>query len=74
MSNQLDNALQLINFISSLPDFSIEVNYSFGYKHMGAVVSDAILQSGLNYRTVVQPRINEFSLNIQKPTRLLHFL
>lgn len=27
------------------------------YHHMGAVLADSVLQAGLNYRTVVQPRV-----------------
>jgi hypothetical protein len=30
-----------------------------GYHHMGATLSDAILQAGLNYRTVVLPRVTQ---------------
>ena len=29
------------------------------YDHMGAVIADSILQSGLNYKTVVRPRVME---------------
>lgn len=28
------------------------------YSHMGALLADAVLQAGLNYRTVVAPRVN----------------
>jgi hypothetical protein len=32
-------------------------NVRSGYSHMGATLTDAILQAGLNYRTVVLPRV-----------------
>src|SRR5947207_1421279 len=29
-----------------------------GYDHMGATLTDTVLQAGLNYRSVVLPRVN----------------
>ena len=55
----VDNkAKSLAKYISTLSDFSY-VEPDIPYNHMGATISDAILQSGLNYKTVVKPRIDE---------------
>ncbi len=50
-------ARRLAAFAASLPGFRIERTTSPTYNHMGAVLSDSVLQSGLNYRTVVEPRV-----------------
>jgi hypothetical protein len=44
-----------IQALSNLP-----TTYRTGpaYTHMGALLADAVLQAGLNYRTVVWPRVN----------------
>jgi len=47
----------LANYISSLDDFNIPHNHVYRYNHMGAVLTDTVLQAGLNYRTVVEPRV-----------------
>ena len=50
-------ALKLTTYVQSLTDFKLsQTNDS--YTHMGAVVVDGILQAGLNYTTVVLPRVN----------------
>lgn len=53
-----DQVLLLAAKIQALP--SLPTNYRTGpaYSHMGALLADAVLQAGLNYRTVVQPRVN----------------
>jgi hypothetical protein len=51
------SAARLARFISSLPDLNCEPENRTGYGHMGATLTDAILQPGLNYRTVVYPRV-----------------
>ncbi|WET51033.1 hypothetical protein PYS58_07805 [Chryseobacterium indologenes] len=53
----------LIRFIENNPDFNIiRSNICFYNNHLGAVLADIILQAGLNYKTVVFPRV----LNIYK--------
>lgn len=55
----LIGARRLANYILALDDFSIPTTVQFqSYGHMGAILTDAILQAGLNYRTVVAPRVN----------------
>jgi endonuclease III len=46
----------LAKYIDTLSDFSW-VEPEIPYYHMGATIADAILQSGLNYKTVVEPRV-----------------
>jgi len=45
-----------------------------GYKHMGATLSDAILQAGLNYNTVVKPRVLRLLHNFPRATTTSKFL
>jgi len=48
---------KLVDFIESLGDFVIQPLNNRGYGHMGATITDSILQAGLNYKTVVEPRV-----------------
>ncbi len=48
---------QLSSFISRFRPFFIETNSRKPYYHMGATITDVILQAGLNYRSVVYPRV-----------------
>lgn len=52
-----NNTQKLITFINSLDNFEYLSSADGNYKHMGATVVDGILQSGLNYKTVVKPRV-----------------
>lgn len=54
--NADEKAATLVNYVHSLTDFTI-VEAIEGYNHMGATISDAMLQAGVNYRYVVQPRV-----------------
>jgi hypothetical protein len=55
--NSLSDAQLLKQYILSLDDFVLTTKPYEGYKHMGAILTDAILQAGLNYKTVVAPRV-----------------
>lgn len=48
---------QLANYIRAHPDFRIVTEMDGQYGHMGATLSDAVLQAGVKYETVVRPRI-----------------
>jgi endonuclease III-like uncharacterized protein len=48
----------LINYIKSLSDFKI-IEPDTPYRHMGATVTDAMLQAGTTWETVVSPRVQE---------------
>lgn len=56
--NLIPSAQKLVSYIESLDDFPIPKNRVYSYDHMGAVLTDTILQAGLNYKTVVAPRVN----------------
>jgi hypothetical protein len=51
-------AKSLVSYIQSLKDFVIVDFCDTNYGHMGATISDAILQAGTKYETVVRPRID----------------
>jgi hypothetical protein len=51
-----EKAKALVNYIRSLPNFEIVSSYNPVYGHMGATITDAILQAGLNFKTVVKPK------------------
>jgi hypothetical protein len=54
--------MQLAKFVMRLNDFVVTRRDGAGYDHMGAIICDSILQAGLNYRSVVAPRIKELLL------------
>lgn len=51
------NVLRLTDFVRGLSGFEVRARTGPCYAHMGATICDAILQAGLNYRTVVAPRV-----------------
>jgi hypothetical protein len=51
------DAVRLCQFIRALPCFEVQPRNGACYAHMGATICDTILQAGLNYRTVVAPRV-----------------
>lgn len=52
------NALRLKEYISQIDDFEfIEPEYCPYINHVGALFTDTILQAGVNYRSVVWPRV-----------------
>ncbi|MCE6992932.1 hypothetical protein [Dyadobacter sp. CY323] len=55
------NARRLANYIKTLDNgtFLEERNSAFEHDHLGALLVEIILQSGLNFRTVVEPRVNK---------------
>lgn len=53
-----DKVTLLIKYIKGLRDFNIvRPEISVPYNHMGATITDAMLQSGTTWETVVKPRI-----------------
>jgi len=48
---------RLTGMCASLASVHASAPPGSAYDHMGATIADAILQAGLNYRTVVQPRV-----------------
>lgn len=53
----LQKAGKLKAFIEGLSDFKIE-SPDIPYGHMGATITDAMLQAGLTWETVVKPRVD----------------
>lgn len=51
------NAQKLINYINITSHKFEQVTQRIPYFHMGATITDAILQAGLSYKSVVYPRI-----------------
>lgn len=55
--NFVIDAEKLAQYVCSLDGFFGRVGLRVGYQHMGGTITDTILQAGLNYRTVVAPRV-----------------
>ncbi len=81
-------AYNLVDYIKKLTDFTVVSNMDDNYNHMGATITDAVLQAGITYETVVKPRVkhlmnkypsakttHEFWLLLQEisPVSLLNF-
>jgi hypothetical protein len=50
-------AQHLQRFLQDLPDFPVISDVYTSYLHMGATVTDAVLQAGLNFQSTVKPRV-----------------
>lgn len=60
----VQQARKLVNFINSLETFeTYYMDEQFCYNHIGALFVDITLQAGLNYNTVVKPRVQGVLLN-----------
>lgn len=55
--SSIAEARKIVNFIQTLPDFQWYRYDHQSYRHMGATIADAGLQAGINYRSVVLPRV-----------------
>ena len=56
--NTQKNAELLLKYINNLSDFKIiQPEIVMPYNHMGATITDTILQAGTKWETVVKPRI-----------------
>lgn len=53
------NVVKLASYMQSITGFNDLVRERSAYRHMGATICDTILQAGLNYKTVVAPRVNQ---------------
>lgn len=56
-TSTISNAQKLVNYIQINMDKFEPVTQRTPYFHMGATITDSILQAGLNYRCVVYPRV-----------------
>lgn len=48
---------RIVEYVRRLPDFEMAENSELPYRHMGATITDGVLQAGLRYETVVWPRV-----------------
>lgn len=55
----MDAASRLVDYIRSRGDFRIVTDIGSPYGHMGATLTDAVLQAGVRYETVVRPRVQK---------------
>jgi hypothetical protein len=69
--NQNIEINKLIKYIENRQDFSIiRSNSCFYNNHLGAVLTDIVLQAGLNYKTVVFPRVLQVYNNYNEASDL----
>lgn len=50
-------AKTLVSYINFLKDFKINTEIDGNYKHIGATLTDTVLQAGLKYETIVKPKV-----------------
>lgn len=65
---------KLQSYITGLSDFQLSTAPAVQYNHMGATLTDAILQSGLTYETVVRPRVEHVLLTFPEAKLTSAFL
>jgi endonuclease III len=63
----------LIKYVKGLKDFKI-VKSDIPYNHMGATITDAVLQAGTTWDTVVKPRIKKLIQNYPERKNTTDFL
>jgi len=67
------NAELLKAYIRNLPDFKI-LKPNYPYSHMGATITDAMLQAGTTWETVVKPRVLKLRDNYPEAKTTTGFL
>lgn len=55
--NPTQKAQKLVAYVKSLKDFKISDKIDGNYNHIGATLTDTVLQAGLKYDTVVKPKV-----------------
>jgi len=68
-----DKVNLLVNYIRSLSDFKI-IEPDIPYRHMGATITDAMLQPGTTWETVVSPRVQKLRHNYPEAKTTTGFL
>lgn len=68
-----NKAKKLAEYIDTLKDFKY-VEPEIPYFHMGATITDAMLQSGIKYKTVVKPRVEKIHHNYPEAKTTSGFL
>jgi hypothetical protein len=64
---------KIAEFVSALGDSFWHV-WDFPYHHMGASITDASLQAGVNYKSVVAPRVQAIRANYPEVTTTSQFI
>lgn len=68
-------ARSLVDYIKSQEGFKFyEFKKTHGYNHIGALFTDIILQAGLNYKTVVKPRVERILLEFPEAYNLKNLI
>ena len=68
------NALRLKEYIDTIDNFQFINPEICPYRdHIGALFTDAILQAGVNYRSVVRPRVESVLIRFPKATTVSAF-
>lgn len=74
MNNAIINARKLVEYILNNSALTIVAPRECTYRnHMGALFTDIIIQSGVNYRNVVIPRVNHVLNNYPHATSVNKF-
>ncbi len=67
-------AALLVQFIKQLDGFYIDSDLDGDYNHIGATITDAILQAGISYNTVVKPRVVSLMANYPEASTTTGFI
>jgi 3-methyladenine DNA glycosylase/8-oxoguanine DNA glycosylase len=70
----LKRALQLAEHAQSLPEETFKEDQQTTYEHMGATITEAVLQAGLGYEAVVRPRVARLQATYPEATTTTGFL
>lgn len=67
----VESARSLAEYIKSIDELSlVNKRRDSGYTHIGALFTDIILQAGLNYKSVVKPRVEKIMLDFPEAKNL----
>ncbi len=70
-----EKARALLAYIEGLPDFRINKELDYGnYGHMGATITAAILQAGVNWYATVKPRVDRLRSTFPEAATTTGFL
>ena len=73
-NDQIRKAEKLIQYIAKTEHNFVPVTQRTPYNHMGATIVDGILQAGLNYKTVVYPRVKKLLITYPEYKTTCDFL
>lgn len=68
-------ARKLADYITCLPNLNLDFTFAnkISYYHIGALFTDVVLQAGLNYNSVVKPRVQKVLLNYPEEYTITRF-